>query len=88
MTLHLDDLDKMKEEFPEVFFILLEDGRIKLKEHLTEEIKVRKAMTKPDSGLFGKFGHAMMTKMEKNILEDKISITQDKSPVKKHRTLK
>jgi hypothetical protein len=64
----------MKVEFPDVFFELLEDGRLKLKEHLSEEIKVKRYINKGAGGsdnLFSKIGHAMMKKMEKDILEDK-----------------
>jgi hypothetical protein len=80
MTLALEDLDRMKIEFPDVFFELLEDGRIKLKEHLSEEIKARIALTKPEKGLFGKLGQAMMRKMEKDILEDKPKEKKEKTP--------
>jgi hypothetical protein len=74
MTLSIKDLDKMKLEFPDVYFELVEDANQKLQENLqkmdeeVERIEIEKA--KKNSALQSHISNLLLKGLHKNVLKE------------------
>jgi hypothetical protein len=73
MTLSIKDLDKMKFEFPDVYFELVEDANMRLQENLqkmdeeVERIEIEKA--KKNSALESHISNLFLKGLHKNVLK-------------------